>query len=116
MLNSLTGVECGELVTETYLDSRFSASLVLLQCKSCFESMRQKCFVALRFMAELKDGYSDTLVAKKSQLLLVFTNLICCVGKLHKILKQTTKQFFVIINAELNKCSPLFLGESHSAV
>jgi len=51
MLNSLTGVECGELVMGTYLDGRFSASLVLLQCKSYFESMRQKCFVALRFMA-----------------------------------------------------------------
>ena len=73
-------------------------------------------FCSFKIYGRMKDGYSDTLVAKKSQLLLVFTNLICCVGKLHKILKQTTKQFFVIINAELNKCSPLFLGESHSAV
>ena len=52
MLNSLSGVESGELVSQTYLDGRFSASLVLLQCKSCFESMRKKCVVALRCMAE----------------------------------------------------------------
>ena len=57
MLNSLTGVECGELVTETYLDSRFSASLVLLQCKSCFQSNETEMFCSFKTYGRVKDSY-----------------------------------------------------------